>query len=276
MFPAHAAGIAVRFVKLPGGNYLRVVEAGPDSGPAVVMLHGWAASAYSFRHALPALAAAGCRAIAIDLPGHGLSDKPLDPAWYTRDAMTLAVESILEAVEVGGATVVGHSMGGALALELAITQSPRVRRVALINPVGLAPVAFVRLARTSALRVVAHGPVPRRLVKWLLRRAYSDPSLFTDQDVDEYWAPSQFAGFGEAMVNCLHAFSWDPVSQERLGTIRCPVLLVLATRDHLIHHAERGARAIDDVVVTRVPGGHAVNEESPLAVNSALITFARE
>ena len=72
-YPAHDPVATSRLVRLRSGLRARVVEAGPLDGAPVVLLHGWACSAYSFRHQLPALAEAGFRAVAIDVRGYGRS-----------------------------------------------------------------------------------------------------------------------------------------------------------------------------------------------------------
>src|SRR5512142_865222 len=75
MYPAGEPGVRVTRVTVEGVG-VRVVLAGPDSGTAVVLVHGWGACVYSFAEMIPALAGAGHRVIAVDLPGFGLSDKP--------------------------------------------------------------------------------------------------------------------------------------------------------------------------------------------------------
>jgi pimeloyl-ACP methyl ester carboxylesterase len=279
MYPAGVAGISARFIHLPSGLTMRLVEAGPLGGAAVVLVHGWGASAYTFRAAIPALAAAGHRVVAVDLPGHGLSDKPRDAAQYTHAGMAAAVSAVLELLDVRGACVVGQSMGGAIALELARAHDARVDRIALVNPVCLGPLPLVRLAQLVTLPVIkpwAHHFVPRFIVEGLLRLAYSDASRVSDADVDEYWAPSQFPDFAAAVIDCLHSFSWAPFTADVLAPIRCPVLLIVGTADHLVRGAERGAWAIKGLRVVRVAGGHAVNEECPSEVNAVLLDFARE
>ena len=73
------SAIAHRLVEVPGGR-IHLVEQG--SGPLVLMVHGFPESWYSWRHQLPALAAAGYRAVAIDVRGYGRSSKPRDVAAY--------------------------------------------------------------------------------------------------------------------------------------------------------------------------------------------------
>lgn len=279
IYPAGHADISVRFVPVRDGLRLRVLESGPAGGRPVVLLHGWGASAYSFRDAIPALAAAGFRAIAADLPGHGLSDKPADLAHYTREAMTGTAAALLEALDVSDAMVVGVSMGGGIAAGLAVGHQPRVARAALINPVGFAPVRFTGAAQLVVplpLRDYASLVVAKPLVSWFLHLAYADASRVTEADVDQYWATARQPGFGPSVMACLHRFSWEPYPEADLAGIRCPVLLVLGTRDHLIVGSETRASAVPGLRVVRVNGGHAVNEECPAEVDAALLAFARE
>src|SRR5437016_13887243 len=76
VYPAGQPDIRQRFVMLPSGVRIRVVEAGPEQGRPVLLVHGWGGSIYTFRKTISALAASGWRAIAVDLKGHGFSDKP--------------------------------------------------------------------------------------------------------------------------------------------------------------------------------------------------------
>jgi pimeloyl-ACP methyl ester carboxylesterase len=279
LYPAHEPGITVRFVAVRDGLRLRVLEAGPALGPPIVLLHGWGASVYSWRDAIPPLAAAGFRVVAPDLPGHGLSDKPAALDWYSRESMTGTAAALLDALDVRDATVVGVSMGGGVAAGLAVEHHPRVARLALINPVGFAPVRFTTIAQMLsplALRDYASYVVARPLVSAFLHLAYSDQSRVTEHDVDEYWSLAVRPGYAAALVACLHRFSWEPYPEAQLRGVTCPVLLILGTRDHLIAGSEARARAIPALRVVRVDGGHAVNEECPAPVNAALIGFARE
>jgi len=71
-------------VTLSDGVTVRVAESGDASAPTVLLVHGWGASMYMWRDWFAPLAAAGRRVVAVDLPGHGLSDKPTDPGRYTQ------------------------------------------------------------------------------------------------------------------------------------------------------------------------------------------------
>jgi pimeloyl-ACP methyl ester carboxylesterase len=279
MYPAREPGVTARHVEVQPGLRLRVVEAGPAGGRPVVLLHGLGASVYSYRAAIPALAAAGHRVVAADLPGHGLSDAPRDLAWYSREAMVASAAALLDTVDARNALLVGVSMGGGIAALLAVAHHPRVARVALINPVGLGRVRLTGLARALAplpLRRYASRFVTRGLVRWALHRAYADPSRVSARDVDEHWAAASQPGVAPAVVALLHGFSWRPLSDDAWRGIACPVLLLLGTRDRLIVSGAARATRIPGVQIVRLEGGHALNEERPGDVNAALLRFAHE
>jgi pimeloyl-ACP methyl ester carboxylesterase len=130
--------------------------------------------------------------------------------------------------------------------------------------------------------------VPRWVVERAHRRVYGDPSLITAEDVDQYWAPSQFPGYAPAMRRLLHEFTWTrPAVSTMVQRIRTlvpptsPPLVVLGTRDRLVRDARPYAAALRKAgapleIYSSVGGGHALNEERPGEV-LALVTafFAR-
>ena len=123
--------------KLPGGFELHYLESG--AGLPVVFLHGSGpgASAYSnFKQNFPALVAAGYRAVLPDLLGFGHSDKPsgID---YTLDLFSSTLLELLDALDLGNCVLVGNSLGGAVALRIAIDHPGRVRKLVLMAPGGI-------------------------------------------------------------------------------------------------------------------------------------------
>ncbi|PLC49611.1 epoxide hydrolase [Pollutimonas subterranea] len=120
----------VRMVKTNGIN-LAVYEAG--SGPAVVLLHGFPGLAFSWRHQIPALAAAGYRVIVPDLRGYGLSDTPKDVESYDIAHLTGDIVGLLDALDVKKAVFVGHDWGGLLAWQMPLFHEVRVAGVISAN-----------------------------------------------------------------------------------------------------------------------------------------------
>jgi 4,5:9,10-diseco-3-hydroxy-5,9,17-trioxoandrosta-1(10),2-diene-4-oate hydrolase len=277
MYPAGRSDVTARFVALRSGLRVRVLEAGPAHGVPVFFVHGWACSIYVFRRNYAALADAGYRVVAADLKGHGLSDKPLDTAEYTLDAMGRHVLEIMDALALRRAALVGHSLGGALAVRTALQAPERVSRLALLAPVGIGVVSLMRLLQLLTPRVIAPllpYMAPRWTVAAGLHLVYGGIGTFDARDVDEYWAPTQFPEFVHAMRELLHAFYWDPGERSELSRIEQPTLVMFGTRDRVVH-----PRALETVVGC-LPrgrfelvegGGHTIPEEAPGQVNAALL-----
>ena len=125
-----AAMPPVRKVRTNGIG-LAVHEAG--SGPAVVLLHGFPGLAYTWRHQIPALAAAGYRIIAPDLRGYGRSDAPEAVEAYDIASLTGDMVNLLDALGIEKAVFMGHDWGGLLAWQMALLHRVRVAGVIGVN-----------------------------------------------------------------------------------------------------------------------------------------------
>lgn len=284
MFPAGVAGIRVRTV-LSSGLALRVAESGATSSPPVLLLHGWGASIYMWRDWFAPLAGLGMRAVAVDLPGHGLSDKPVGPGEYRLSRQVELLRELMEVEELAGALVIAQSMGGTIALELAMADATPIGRLALVNPAIFGTVGVQRLARwvsPPVVDTVLDWLVPRWIVARAHRFVYTEGSRVTERDIDEYWAPSQFPAHVRAMRRLLHEFEWTRTPPEalaaRMRTLAAPVLAVLGGRDRLVRDARPYARALVEagaplVVHELAEGGHAVNEEEAKVVLERVMDF---
>lgn len=107
-----------------------VQEDGPRDGVPVVLFHGTAAWSELWRETMTALAAAGFRAVALDLPPFGFSDRPGD---YTRAAQAERVRDVLDGLGIGTAIIVGHSFGAGAAVETVLRYPDRVRGLVLVD-----------------------------------------------------------------------------------------------------------------------------------------------
>jgi len=270
VFPAGLTNVIVRHVTLSTGVTLRVVESGPADGAPLLMLHGWGASAYMYRQALAMLPARGVRAIAIDLRGYGLSDKPSHLGAYSLDAYCADVDALLDALDLPRVNLMGQSMGGGLALRYAMRNPARVPRLVLVNPVGLVSIAFLHLLEIvprSLIAAIGRRLVPHSAVDLILRHlAYGDPRQPTERDVDEYWAPTQLEGFVNAARSALSEFDWRPLSDADARSLSVATLVILGTKDRLIRNAASAAERLRGGTVRVVEGGHCVLEENPSVV----------
>lgn len=281
MYPAGIAGITCRYVTLPDGVTVRIAESGPaDSEHAVLLIHGWGGCLYSFAEMIPALTARGHRVIAIDLPGYGLSDKPDDERKYTTRYMSEAVALVAQRSGVKRFAMIGHSMGGKIALDEAIRRAPGLERLVLINAVGLGAVPIVRLLRLFAPRIVDRVTprlVSRTLVRLILHVAYATRGRPTPRDVAEYWAPSQFPEYARACRATLHHADWGRIPASALAGITLPVLVIAGGRDRLIGDTTAHAKHIPAARIVYVPeGGHIVLQECSDRTNEEITRFLGE
>ncbi len=115
------------------GIHLHVVEAGPSSGPLVVLLHGFPEFWYGWRHQIPALAQAGFRVWVPDQRGYNLSDKPRGVSSYGLDLLARDILGLLDAAGAARAKVVGHDWGAAVGWWLAARYPERLERYVAIN-----------------------------------------------------------------------------------------------------------------------------------------------
>ena len=137
-----------RFVGLPGYSFnphyvdvdagsttLRVhyIDEGAKGAPAVLLLHGEPSWSYLYRHMIPILAAAGLRAVAIDLVGFGRSDKPGDRADYTYQAHVDWMRGAIQAIGLSDITLVCQDWGGLIGLRLVAEDQDRFARVVAAN-----------------------------------------------------------------------------------------------------------------------------------------------
>jgi pimeloyl-ACP methyl ester carboxylesterase len=281
MFPADEPAYRVSFPRLRSGIKIRVVERGDPASPPVVLVHGWGCSAYTFHRNMPALVEAGFRAIAVDLKGHGLSDKPLASEEYTIESLAEHLRDILDALELECPALAGHSLGGSLIYHFASRYPERARCLGLLSPVGLKGVPLMGLYRfltPAVLTPILRQVKPRVVVKLALMRVYGKRGRFTERDVEEYLAPSQFPEFALAMRALLHNYDWKAAVHRQLFPVNLPAVALWGSRDHMMPADGMGifVRLIPQIVLRAIPeAGHIITEETPDEVNEALIALLR-
>ncbi len=273
-FPART-GFTARHITVDG-TALRYIDEG--RGPPVVFLHGLGASMYAWRKNLAPVAAAGYRVIAFDNRGFGFSDKPAtgyDNASYAR--LTVA---LLDSLHLPDAVLIGHSMGGAIAAEVAIAHPERVRGLVLIGSAGLGarePPLF-RVGRWPLVGPLLFAFRGRGLTERLLKATYADPRKVSDADVDQYYAPVAEPEYGRSLRAVLREFRFDGLAG-RLDHIAVPTLVLWGEADRLIPITLGRALAagIPRAAFLSVPrAGHAVQEEAPDEVNRLLNRFLKD
>jgi pimeloyl-ACP methyl ester carboxylesterase len=263
-----------------GGFSIHGVTSG-EGAPRFVLLHGYLAHTGAWDGVLPRLGGAG-GAVAVDLPGHGYSDmSPRIPA--TPGAMARLLPGLLDRLAVQRAVLVGHSLGGAVALFTAALAPERVAGLALISPFVYpqpAPPGLRLAARWPGLfRRLFSSPPGRAAVGTLLRRASSVPpgenpahrarTLLGHLDAPGGWRSAQRTGVAALTDIPDHAL---------LAGIHQPALVFWGTAD-AVRSPLMGGRLCEDLggpaeLMTLEAAGHNLHEERPGWFAERLLAWA--
>lgn len=268
-----------------GGVRLHYLTCG--QGEPVVLLHGRGNGAGIFLPVFPALVA-NRRVIALDLPGWGLSAKPAFAGRTAQDALEFwmrGVVGLLDGLGLQDADVLGHSMGGFVALGLALEQPERVRRLVLVNAAGLDHVLGVDerliywLKPERLLR--RFGP---RALRWALRYEVRD-NMRGEPAISGALFDYLFAVMSQREVIPSGARAFDHwinlkgvhlTFERRIRDLRMPVLLMWGDRDTMSPYSSAllAARALGPGHLVAITGcGHAPFLERPADFGRVLETW---
>lgn len=260
------------------GESLRVVTSG--AGQPVVMIPGLFGSAYAFRKLIPLLADCGYRSVIVEPLGLGFSSKP-PKADYSLSAQAELVAAALDSLGVRHAIVLGHSIGGAIALRLALHHPELVAALVLIESgpteTAVTP-AFKRAMRFAPwIKLLGGIKLIRRVVRRSLLSSSGDTAWISEPVVYGYTA-----GAARDLDATLKVFLAMSASRERdklqprLAAITCPVVELVGTVPH--HDGdvpdfeiELMQRTLPRFTLDSVRGaGHYIQEEQPQAVLGAI------
>jgi pimeloyl-ACP methyl ester carboxylesterase len=272
-FPA-GTPLTARYVTVLGTR-IRYIDTG--TGPAVILVHGLAASMYSWRKQITPLADAGYRVIAFDNRGFGFSDKP--PSGYSNQDYVALLLALMDSLSITDAVLVGHSMGGAIAAEAALAHPERVRGLVLVDAAGLT-VRFpfmLRAARWPVVSWVVDRLRGRSATGRILRATYADARRVTTGDIDQYYAPVAEPDFPRALRGVFREFRFDAL-EGRLSQVSPPTLVVWGAADRVIPFVvgqEMVAALPRGALVRLRDAGHAAPEEQPAEFNRTLLAFLK-
>jgi len=258
-----------RFVDVAGAR-LHVREAGPDdrAAPAIVMIHGLAGQSAHYTYGVIPRLAGRFRLVALDRPGAGYSPRE-EGAPADLSTQAAAVASLIDKLGLGRPLVVGHSLGGAIALRLALEHPDKVCGLALLAPLTHMqddpPAVFKGLTIESSLA--------RKLVAWTLAIPASIKNSAKTLEVifGPEAVPKDFATKGAGLLSLRpRAFlgaSSDlqalpdslPRQQERYADLRVPVHVLYGKDDRILDWKHNGQALVDKVPGARLQlteGGH--------------------
>jgi len=261
-----------RFVAVDGLQlrYRSWGAAGPDR-PELLLIHGFGNSLQSFRELAPRLADC-CHVIAIDLPGYGLSSKPVQFDYRNGPQAAVMVRAA-RALGLANVVYVGHSLGGAIALQAAV-QDPQARGLVLLNP-GIVTTGVPKIVQVTLPplpRMSARMFASREFRADFLRKSYVDPAIVTDAVVDDVMLAARSEGYMAGMTSLMQQYE-EGAEIALAARVRVPVLIPWGNQDRNKPASEA------DTLQQLLPGsklvrfddaGHYVHEEQPDGVATAI------
>ncbi len=273
------------------GITLHVVQAGPQDGPLVILLHGFPEFWYGWRKQIDALAAQGFRVWVPDQRGYNLSDKPEGITAYSLDELALDVIGLIDAAGVEKALLVGHDWGAAVAWWVANVYPQRLHKLVILN-VPHHSVLRRTLSQSWSQRrkswYVFAMQIPRLPEAMLSRNDFKSlaetvkntgrPGTFTDEDLIKYRRAWAQAGALTAMINWYRAIIQRP-PQRALPTsprITVPTLIIWGAQDAFLKRemAQASIELCDDGRLEMIEEAtHWVQHEEPERVNRLMSDF---
>jgi pyruvate dehydrogenase E2 component (dihydrolipoamide acetyltransferase) len=270
-FAAHAAeaGVAAPEPETveAGGRRIRYLALGEGDGVPIVFIHGFGGDLNNWQFNQEALAA-GRPTYALDLPGHGGSTKDLGAGAGAVGALADAVLDFMDAKGIAKAHLVGHSLGGAIALDLALNHPDRVGSVTAVCSAGLGP--EINMAYVDGFMAAKR----RKQLQPVLEMLVADPEMVSREMIEDVLKFKRLDGV-EAALNRIIDGTFAGGRQAlqltgRLGELTVPVQVIWGRQDRIIpaRHGE-GLPATVQVHVFE-DAGHMVHMEKAAEVNQLI------
>lgn len=259
------------------GVRLRVAETG--TGPSLILIHGLFVDHTTWDGVVDALSD-DYRVVAPDLPGFGQSEKPADARFpYGIDAFASAIVDLYAGLELGRAIIVGHALGGAVAITLAARHPELISRLVLID--ALCYPARVDLVRRVALAPFAGGFLFKQFWGKAAFRAYFRDSYLGDASrvpvsrLDYYYDVFNTPASRASALSTLRATRDTRPVVADIARITTPTLVIWGQDDALYPAGlgQRMSREIRNAGFQLMDAGHASQEEVPQAVADAIRRF---
>ena len=243
---------------------LSIFQDGPDNGPTVLLIHGMTADASSWARVLPTLARDN-RVLRLELPNHGRS------ARYAVASFSELVEQVLASLAPllsESVHLVGHSLGGAVAANIASLKSTKVRSLTLVAPAGLGPEIDY-----EALRGVARASKPESLAPWLKRFA-ANPEAFSWNYISAAMLARADKDMRDSQVEMIEALFPDGVQgfdiRETLKSDSMRTKIIWGRRDRIIPWRQSLAAPGEVALHLLEDVGHLPHFEAPNRINRLL------
>lgn len=255
--------------------------------PAIILLHGFGASQFSWRSVIEPLGTLGT-VIAYDRPAFGLTERPMPGSWqgespYSTQSQVDLLFGLMDALNIEQAVLVGNSAGGTIATLASLEHPERVSGLVMVDAAiyagGGSPAWARPLLATPQMNHI--GPLIARQLRDrgedAIRLAWHDPSRVTPEVFEGYRKPLRAENWDRALWELTKA-SRETGLAERLGQLAVPVLVVTGDDDRIVP-TEDSLRLAEDVpgaqLVVFSACGHLPQEECPQAFLDTVMPFIR-
>jgi pimeloyl-ACP methyl ester carboxylesterase len=267
-----------RFVSVDGLT-LRYREWGSKQADraSLLLIHGFGNSLQSFRTLAPLLAQTH-HVIAIDMIGYGLSEKPINYD-YHNGPQALMLMRAAHQLGLDHIVYVGHSLGGAVALQ-AVVQDERAGGLVLLNP-GIISTGVPKIAQVTL------PPLPRMSAKLFasrefrsrfLKKSYVNPEIVTEQVIDDVMLAAQSEGYMRGTTSLMTQYR-EGEEIALAANVKVPVLIPWGDQDRnkpLQEATELQALLPGSTLVRFSNAGHYVHEEAPTEVAQAIVDWLNQ
>jgi pimeloyl-ACP methyl ester carboxylesterase/CRP-like cAMP-binding protein len=259
-------------------------EEGPRTGQVALCLHGWSSSWYALSPLLPLLARR-FRCVAADLPGYGNSERLAERTTIVRYADLMA--RLIQDLTDSPAVIVGHSMGGMIAITMALRYPQLVDRLVLLCPTisghlstyinaVVSPITFLERHPIANSVVAALEPSMLRLTDRIMRPAsFAERTEISDADYARLRADARRPGEGRVRAECFWAMRHNDL-RGRLGQLETPGLVIWGAEDNTVPLRDAGVvadewRGVDLRIVPKA--GHWPQFETPAFTRRAVAAY---
>jgi len=250
------------------------------SGLTLIFIHGFGASNYCWRKNTGPLSK-HYRVCAPDLLGFGYSDKP-NNADYSLESYADFIIKFMEKLKIRDAILVGHSLGGGIALQTCLKFPARVKGLILIDAEAypISPPMMLSISQWPVLKTFIHKAINKWVIRISLKRSYFNQNLITASLVDHYYAPFLTENGKTVPIKVLQGIDFEKLKSlpKQYRSIDKKTLIIWGKEDQIskIHLAHRLKKDLKNSTLVIIPeSGHLVQEEKAFLVNDAIIRFIK-
>ncbi|RCL77385.1 MAG: alpha/beta hydrolase [PS1 clade bacterium] len=226
------------FITLENGSTVHIRDEGSRDGEVLVLMHGFGMSLHVWEKWIAELGDT-YRLISFDWPGHGLST-PVRDANYNLNALTDYLADVLDWMNIDEFVLVGHSMGGGVAMNYILDNPDKVQALVLIGASGLKidrsdkPLRMLEMTKYPGMSTALRYITPYDTIKNALITRYGSEAFVSKELVDKYYELMLNSTNREIFIKRLKQMLLDEPLDARIGRLNHPTLLIWGEEDQMV------------------------------------------